>query len=166
MARPSLRCEGARGVGARAEARSGEGARPARARRRDAARGDIAERAQAGAAGARGARREPGRRAARGADPRQAEGQALTSHVRAAGGVVVRLCPDGVEVLVVHRPKYLDWTFPKGKADSDETDEACAVREVEEETGLRCELGEELPSTLYRDSCGRPKQSVCFGVHH
>jgi len=74
--------------------------------------------------------------------------------VRAAGGVVVR---DG-KVVLVHRPKYDDWTFPKGKADEDESDEACALREVAEETGLRCRLGAELPSTEYIDSRGRPKR--------
>ena len=63
----------------------------------------------------------------------------------------------GPEVLVVHRPKYDDWTFPKGKAEPDETDEDCARREVEEETGLRCELLEELPSTSYVDAQGRAK---------
>ena len=73
--------------------------------------------------------------------------------VRAAGGIVTR---DG-EVLLVHRPKYDDWTFPKGKLDAGETDEQAAVREVEEETGLRCSLGRELPSTSYTDSRGRPK---------
>jgi 8-oxo-dGTP diphosphatase len=78
--------------------------------------------------------------------------------VRAAGGVVVRAGADGVEVLVVHRPKYDDWTFPKGKADPAESDEDCARREVEEETGLACELGEELPSTSYTDAKGRPKR--------
>lgn len=74
--------------------------------------------------------------------------------VRAAGGIVVR---DGPEVLVVHRPQYDDWTFPKGKADEGERDEECALREVEEETGFRCRLEEELPSTRYRDSKGRRK---------
>jgi 8-oxo-dGTP diphosphatase len=78
--------------------------------------------------------------------------------VRAAGGVPVRLGEDGVEVLVVHRDRYDDWTFPKGKCDADESDEACAVREVEEETGLRCALGDELPSTSYTDARGRPKR--------
>jgi 8-oxo-dGTP diphosphatase len=73
--------------------------------------------------------------------------------VRAAGGVVAR---DG-EVLLVHRPKYDDWTFPKGKLDVGESDEEAAVREVEEETGFRCSLGRELPSTSYTDSRGRPK---------
>jgi 8-oxo-dGTP diphosphatase len=61
-------------------------------------------------------------------------------------------------VLLVHRPRYDDWTFPKGKAEPDESDEDCAVREVWEETGLRCELRAELPSTYYTDSRGRPKR--------
>ncbi|MBA2461973.1 MAG: NUDIX hydrolase [Actinobacteria bacterium] len=74
--------------------------------------------------------------------------------VRAAGGVVVR---PGPEVLLVHRPKYGDWTFPKGKADDGESDVDCALREVEEETGFRCRLESELPSTRYRDSRGRRK---------
>ncbi len=56
--------------------------------------------------------------------------------VRAAGGIVVR---DG-RVLLVHRPKYDDWTLPKGKAEAGESDEDCALREVREETGLECEL--------------------------
>lgn len=77
--------------------------------------------------------------------------------VRAAGGVVVREGSGGPEILVVHRPKYGDWTFPKGKAEAGESDEDCALREVEEETGLRCALREELPSTSYTDSQGRPK---------
>jgi 8-oxo-dGTP pyrophosphatase MutT (NUDIX family) len=77
--------------------------------------------------------------------------------VRAAGGVVVRESADGPEVLLVHRPAYDDWSLPKGKAHQGETDEDCARREVEEETGLRCELGRELPSTRYRDAKGRAK---------
>lgn len=64
----------------------------------------------------------------------------------------------GLDVLVVHRPRYGDWTFPKGKAEPGESDESCALREVEEETGLRCELGEELPSTEYLDARGRSKR--------
>ncbi|HET7743692.1 MAG TPA: NUDIX hydrolase [Gaiellaceae bacterium] len=77
--------------------------------------------------------------------------------IRAAGGVVVQ--GDGTtEILLVHRPRYDDWSFPKGKALRDESDEQCAIREVEEETGLVCELLEELPATTYRDAKGRPKR--------
>jgi 8-oxo-dGTP diphosphatase len=84
---------------------------------------------------------------------------ALSDHVvRAAGGVVVRAGAEGTEVLVVHRPRYGDWSFPKGKAEPDETDEDCARREVEEETGLVCELVAELPATEYVDARGRPKR--------
>ena len=77
--------------------------------------------------------------------------------MRAAGGVPVRVGADGVQVLVVHRPRHDDWTFPKGKREPGETDEECALREVLEETGLRCALGAELPSTSYVDGEGRPK---------
>lgn len=78
--------------------------------------------------------------------------------VRAAGGVVWRVGGEGgVEVLLVHRPEYDDWSLPKGKRDPGETDEQCAVREVEEETGLRCVPGRELPSTTYVDRKGRAK---------
>jgi 8-oxo-dGTP pyrophosphatase MutT (NUDIX family) len=77
--------------------------------------------------------------------------------VRAAGGVVVRDELGAREVVVVHRPKYDDWTLPKGKALPGESDEDCAVREVEEETSLRCELDAELASASYVDSSGRPK---------
>jgi len=73
--------------------------------------------------------------------------------VRAAGGLVRR---DG-EVLLVHRPRYDDWTFPKGKAEDGERDEDCALREVEEETGLRCALDQEVGATEYVDGKGRPK---------
>jgi 8-oxo-dGTP diphosphatase len=60
-------------------------------------------------------------------------------------------------VAIVHRPKYDDWTFPKGKLDAGETFEDAALREVREETGLECELGEELEPTRYHDRHGRPK---------
>ncbi len=63
----------------------------------------------------------------------------------------------GPEVLLVHRPRYDDWTFPKGKTERGETLEACAVREVLEETGLHVELGEPIGVISYTDRKGRPK---------
>jgi 8-oxo-dGTP pyrophosphatase MutT (NUDIX family) len=66
--------------------------------------------------------------------------------VQAAGGVVVR---DG-QVALVHRPRYDDWSLPKGKLDDGESFEDAALREVEEETGLRCGLVRELPSIEYQ----------------
>jgi len=81
----------------------------------------------------------------------------VSAVVRAGGGVVVRGTGHGRRVLLVHRAKYDDWTFPKGKAEDGETDEACALREVEEETTLRCRLVRPLPSTRYVDAKGRPK---------
>jgi 8-oxo-dGTP diphosphatase len=82
----------------------------------------------------------------------------VASVVRAAGGVVWRTGADGsAEVLLVHRPRYDDWSFPKGKNDPGEADERCAVREVEEETGIVAAVGPELPSVTYRDHRGRPK---------
>jgi 8-oxo-dGTP pyrophosphatase MutT (NUDIX family) len=82
----------------------------------------------------------------------------LSRLVRAAGGVVWRRGPNGLEVLLIHRPRYGDWSFPKGKAkDETESDEETAIREVEEEVGLRLEPGPELETARYRDSKGRRK---------
>jgi 8-oxo-dGTP diphosphatase len=77
----------------------------------------------------------------------------MSEEVAAAGGVVVR----DDEVAVVHRPKYDDWSLPKGKLDPGEGWEEAALREVEEETGLRCELGSELEPARYYDRKGRDK---------
>ena len=78
--------------------------------------------------------------------------------VQAAGGVVTRNARDGtLEVLVVHRPRYDDWSLPKGKLEPGESFEDAARREIEEETGVRVELGAALPTTDYVDRHGRPK---------
>lgn len=77
----------------------------------------------------------------------------MSKEVQAAGGVPVK---DGL-VALVHRPKYDDWTLPKGKLDRGESFEEAAVREVEEEASLTCRLGPQLSETRYRDSKGRPK---------
>ena len=79
------------------------------------------------------------------------------AEVKAAGGVVWRRGPGGVEVAVVHRPRYDDWSLPKGKLDPGESFEDAARREVEEETAIVARLGAELEPVRYRDDKGREK---------
>ncbi|HEX7715801.1 MAG TPA: NUDIX hydrolase [Marmoricola sp.] len=76
--------------------------------------------------------------------------------VVAAGAVVLRRT-NGGEVLLVHRPKYDDWAWPKGKQDPGEHVTATGVREVLEETGVEIRLGRPLPRQLYTVSGGRAK---------
>ena len=78
--------------------------------------------------------------------------------VRAGGGIVWRRGQGGVvEIVLIHRPAYDDWSFPKGKLHPGETEAQAALREVQEETGLRCRLGREVGTTAYRDPKRRPK---------
>jgi 8-oxo-dGTP pyrophosphatase MutT (NUDIX family) len=78
-----------------------------------------------------------------------------SADVKAAGGIVLRRDDGGVRVAVCHRPRYDDWSFPKGKLESGESWEQAALREVEEEIGLRCAIGAELPAAAYRVPAGR-----------
>ncbi|MGO4255644.1 NUDIX hydrolase [Marmoricola sp. RAF53] len=78
------------------------------------------------------------------------------SDIVAAGAVVLRR-RNGGEVLLVHRPKYDDWAWPKGKRDPGEHVAAAAVREVLEETGVEIRLGRPLPPQLYTVASGRTK---------
>jgi 8-oxo-dGTP diphosphatase len=78
--------------------------------------------------------------------------------IAAAGGVVLRRGDDGkTRVAVIHRPKYMDWSLPKGKLEQGEGWMEAALREVEEEIGYRCEAGDELPPVSYLDRRGRRK---------
>lgn len=78
--------------------------------------------------------------------------------VAAAGGVVLRISSKGrLQVLIIHRPSYDDWSIPKGKLDPGESFEDAAAREVLEETGVRAMLGSELQPVHYADRRGRPK---------
>ncbi len=86
----------------------------------------------------------------------------VAEQVRAAGGIVIRpvrgrFLRRRVEVALVHRPRYDDWSFPKGKRDGKESDAETALREVEEETGLLCRLARDVGEVRYRDSRGRDK---------
>ena len=91
--------------------------------------------------------------------PRPRRLMTTRARVKAAGGVIVRrMNGSEPELLLIHRPRRNDWTFPKGKVESGETDEACALREVEEETGLRCEFESELATTAHINSKGRLKE--------
>ena len=77
--------------------------------------------------------------------------------VRAAGGVVHRRRDGRVEVVVVHRDRYGDWTLPKGKLDPGETHKQAALREVLEETGVECRLGPKLAVTRYATPLGEKR---------
>ncbi len=86
-----------------------------------------------------------------------------TEVVQAAGGLVVRRHHGILEIVVVHRPVHLDWSFPKGKLDPRETFEMAALREVREETGMACRLLRFIGHTEYADRKGRPK-AVAYWV--
>ncbi len=76
----------------------------------------------------------------------------VNKSVLAAGAVVWRASDDGAEpeVAVIHRPRYDDWSLPKGKVDAGESEPITAVREVHEETGYSSHLGRRLTSVSYR----------------
>src|SRR5712692_4961967 len=80
-----------------------------------------------------------------------------SGEIRAAGGVIVRCHGAELQVLLVHRPAFDDWTLPKGKVKRNEDEVAAAVREVEEETNMRCAIGAVLGDMHYFDRKGRAK---------
>jgi 8-oxo-dGTP pyrophosphatase MutT (NUDIX family) len=84
--------------------------------------------------------------------------------VRAAGGIVLRDVEGTAEVLLVHRPRYDDWSLPKGKLAGAESDRDGALREVLEETGCRCRAGEEVGRVRYLDARGRDKEVVYYSM--
>ena len=82
-----------------------------------------------------------------------------SSPVQAAGTIAWRLSDrKKLEVLVVHRPRYDDWSWPKGKLEDGESRATCAVRETAEETGIDVVLGQPLPKVSYRVGGGRRKE--------
>ena len=78
--------------------------------------------------------------------------------IAAAGGVLLARAGQGrTKMAVIHRPKYMDWSLPKGKLEEGESWTEAALREVEEETGYRCEPIAELPHVSYLDRKARRK---------
>ncbi len=84
--------------------------------------------------------------------------------IHASGGLVFRPSGTGHEVLVIHRPRYDDWTLPKGKDDPGETPEEAALREVEEETGYRTRIVTPLDEVTYPGPKGRTKKVRYFAM--
>lgn len=74
----------------------------------------------------------------------------MKDRILAAGGIIIDESGNSRRVLLVHRPKYDDWSFPKGKLDAGETFEEAALREVREETGLKCRIIRKLVVLRYR----------------
>lgn len=83
--------------------------------------------------------------------------------IEAAGGVLWRHVGAALEFALIHRPKYDDWSLPKGKLDAGESHAQAAVREVEEETGYTVEIGVALGQIGYLHK-GRPKRVLYWGM--
>ncbi len=89
----------------------------------------------------------------------------MANVVQAAGAIVWRKAGPTLEVLLIHRPNYNDWSWPKGKPRKTETLPAAAIREVKEETGVEVALGVPLPPVRYRLADGRRKVNWYWAAH-
>ena len=78
--------------------------------------------------------------------------------VRSAGGIVSRIVNSRLQVLIIHRTRHMDWSFPKGRLEPNEASEKAAVREVHEETACMCLIEHPLPTVRYIDRNGHPKE--------
>lgn len=88
----------------------------------------------------------------------------LVKRIVAAGTVTLRIGATSPEVLLVHRPRYDDWTLPKGKLEAGEYLAACAVRETDEESSISTRLG--LPITEITYPVGGGVKAVTYWVGH
>lgn len=89
------------------------------------------------------------------------------TRILAAGGIIVRRDREALRTLIIHRPRHNDWSFPKGKLDPGETFEQAALREVYEETGLRCTLHAAVPPVEYPgDEAAKATLYWLMTVHH
>ncbi|RBP65643.1 8-oxo-dGTP diphosphatase [Brevibacterium sanguinis] len=89
----------------------------------------------------------------------------VTADILAAGAVCWRDGHDGLEVALIHRPRYNDWSWPKGKVEAGETLPEAAIREVKEETGLDVHLGVPLPTAEYMVGGGNLKKVFYWSAH-
>ena len=87
----------------------------------------------------------------------------MVKPIEASGGLIVRSTPEGLRLLVVHRPRYDDWTFPKGKHEQGEDSLEAALREVSEETGQRPHPVSMVGETTYPVD-GSPKLVTWYGM--
>ena len=112
------------------------------------------------------AKKQVGRRKERGKRPKKSLRIKASRRppVLAAGALVWRLKNDKLQVLVVHRPRYDDWSFPKGKAEPGESMVLTAIREVAEETGRQIVLGRYLGKARRRLVSGRKKRTLYWAA--
>ena len=88
----------------------------------------------------------------------------MTDVITAAGGLVFSDVDGELRVLVIHRPRYDDWSFPKGKHDDNETDDTTALREIREETNVGGRIVSRLADVVYMTPNDNPKRVSYFGV--
>ncbi len=81
-----------------------------------------------------------------------------------AGGILIRKRDSQVELFLIHRHRYDDWSFPKGHIDAGESLEEAALREVREETGFECRVLMSLPDMEYTDPQNNQHQVAWFGM--
>ncbi len=88
----------------------------------------------------------------------------MSEVITAAGGLVFSRIDGETRVLVIHRPRYDDWSFPKGKHDDGESDEVAALREISEETSVTGRIVSRLADVVYMTPNDNPKRVSYFGV--
>lgn len=88
----------------------------------------------------------------------------MSELITAAGGLVFSVIGGETRVLVIHRPRYDDWSFPKGKHDDGESDDAAALREIREETSVSGRIVSRLADVVYMTPNDNPKRVSYFGV--
>lgn len=147
-------------AGARSKQQAGRSKQQTKQERKQQARQPAKTRAE------QQAKKQAARRKERGKRPKKSLRIKASRRppVLAAGALVWRLKNDKLQVLVVHRPRYDDWSFPKGKAEPGESMVLTAIREVAEETGRQIVLGRYLGKARRRLVSGRKKRTLYWAA--